>query len=66
MTPPAVEFERVSKWYGAFQALREVSLTIKQGLASALIDRRLEAAFPPMPLYGLTGNGLRLSGALRM
>lgn len=31
MTPPAVEFERVSKWYGAFQALRDVSLTIKQG-----------------------------------
>jgi ABC-type polar amino acid transport system ATPase subunit len=30
-TPPAVEFERVSKWYGAFQALRDVSLTIQQG-----------------------------------
>jgi ABC-type polar amino acid transport system ATPase subunit len=30
-TPAAVEFEQVSKRYGAFQALREVSLTIGQG-----------------------------------
>ena len=30
-TPAAIEFERVSKWYGAFQALREVSLTVRQG-----------------------------------
>jgi general L-amino acid transport system ATP-binding protein len=30
-TPPAVEFERVSKWYGAFQALRDLSLTVRQG-----------------------------------
>lgn len=29
--PAAVEFERVSKWYGAFQALRDVSLTVRQG-----------------------------------
>jgi general L-amino acid transport system ATP-binding protein len=30
-TPPAVEFERVSKWYGTFQALHDVSLTVRQG-----------------------------------
>lgn len=30
-TPPAVEFERVSKWYGQFHALRDVSLTVRQG-----------------------------------
>jgi general L-amino acid transport system ATP-binding protein len=30
-TAAAVEFERVSKQYGAFQALRDVSLTVRQG-----------------------------------
>jgi len=43
---------------------RALSLTIKQGLSSALIDRRLEAAFPPVPLYVLTGRGTALAEPL--
>lgn len=43
---------------------RALSLTLKQGLSATLIDRQLEAAFPPMPLYGLTRSGLALAGAL--
>ncbi|NYZ14369.1 amino acid ABC transporter ATP-binding protein [Azospirillum sp. RWY-5-1] len=29
--PPAVEFHRVNKWYGTFQVLRDVNLTVRQG-----------------------------------
>ena len=43
---------------------RALSMTLKQGLSATLVDRRLEAAFPPTPLYGLTRNGLALAGAL--
>ena len=30
-----------------------------------LVERRLEDAFPPRPLYGLTGRGQRLARAMR-
>jgi DNA-binding HxlR family transcriptional regulator len=44
---------------------RALSLTLKQALATGLIERRLEDAFPPMPLYGLTSRGESLAHALR-
>ena len=43
---------------------RSLSLTLKQGLGSRLVTRRLEDAFPPLPLYGLTGRGRDLAQAL--
>jgi general L-amino acid transport system ATP-binding protein len=30
-TPPMIEMRKVSKWYGSFQALKEVSLTVRKG-----------------------------------
>lgn len=44
---------------------RALSLTLKQMLSARLIDRRLEDAFPPIALYGLTGRGERLAAAMR-
>ena len=29
--PPMIEMRKVSKWYGSFQALKEVSLTVRKG-----------------------------------
>ena len=43
---------------------RALSLTLKQGLGVGLVRRRLEQSFPPLPLYGLTGRGRSLAGAL--
>jgi DNA-binding HxlR family transcriptional regulator len=43
---------------------RSLSLALKQLLDVGLADRRLEDAFPPRPLYGLTGRGQRLARAL--
>lgn len=43
---------------------RSLSLTLKQLLEVGLVDRRLEDDFPPRPLYGLTGPGLRLARAM--
>ena len=43
---------------------RSLSLTLKQLLDVRLVDRRLEDAFPPRPLYGLTGRGQRLARAM--
>lgn len=43
---------------------RSLSLTLKQGLESRLVTRRLEYAFPPLPLYGLTGRGQDLAAVL--
>lgn len=44
---------------------RSLSLALKQLLDVRLVDRRLEDSFPPRPLYGLTGRGQRLAGAMR-
>jgi DNA-binding HxlR family transcriptional regulator len=44
---------------------RALSLTLKQLLATRLIDRALEADFPPTALYGLTSRGARLAEAMR-
>jgi len=43
---------------------RSLSLALKQLLDVGLADRRLEDAFPPRPLYGLTGRGQRLARAM--
>ncbi len=43
---------------------RSLSLTLKQLLDVRLVERRLEDAFPPRPLYGLTGRGQRLARAM--
>lgn len=43
---------------------RSLSLALKQLLDVRLVDRRLEDAFPPRPLYGLTGRGRRLALAM--
>jgi len=43
---------------------RALSLTLKAALAEDLIARRLEASFPPVPVYSLTGRGRRLAAAL--
>ena len=34
---PAIETRRLSLWYGSFQALREVSVSIRQGIITSLI-----------------------------
>ncbi len=52
------------------QALRPVtpralSLTLKQMVAVDLVDRALEAEFPPIAIYGLTGRGRALAAAMR-
>ncbi|MGZ8418009.1 MAG: winged helix-turn-helix transcriptional regulator [Allosphingosinicella sp.] len=43
---------------------RSLSLALKQLLEVQLVDRQLEDAFPPRPLYGLTGRGQRLARAM--
>jgi DNA-binding HxlR family transcriptional regulator len=43
---------------------RSLSLALKQLLDVQLAERRLEDAFPPKPLYGLTGRGQRLARAM--
>ncbi|HLL30861.1 MAG TPA: winged helix-turn-helix transcriptional regulator [Allosphingosinicella sp.] len=43
---------------------RSLSLGLKQLLEVGLAERRLEDAFPPKPLYGLTGRGQRLARAM--
>lgn len=43
---------------------RSLSLALKQLLDVRLVERRLEDAFPPRPLYGLTGRGQRLARAM--
>lgn len=57
-----------------FSALREtltpvtpraLSLTLKQMIATELVDRTLEDRFPPIALYGLTRRGARLAEAMR-
>jgi phosphate transport system ATP-binding protein len=35
--PPAIETRRLSLWYGSFQALREVTVSIRQGIITSLI-----------------------------
>jgi len=44
---------------------RALSLTLKQMLATDLIDRALEPDFPPIAIYGLTRRGAGLAGAMR-
>lgn len=44
---------------------RALSLTLKQMLSVDLIDRALEAEFPPVAIYGLTGKGRALAEAMR-
>jgi DNA-binding HxlR family transcriptional regulator len=44
---------------------RALSLTLKQMLAAALIDRALRDEFPPIAIYGLTGRGESLAEAMR-
>ncbi|HEX9965015.1 MAG TPA: winged helix-turn-helix transcriptional regulator [Allosphingosinicella sp.] len=44
---------------------RSLSLGLKQLIEARLAERRLEVAFPPIPLYGLTGRGQRLARAMR-
>ena len=44
---------------------RALSLTLKQMLSADLVDRTLEADFPPIAIYGLTGRGERLAAAMR-
>lgn len=44
---------------------RALSLTLKQMLSVDLVDRALEASFPPVPIYGLTPRGRRLAEPLR-
>ena len=43
---------------------RALSLTLKAALAERLAARRLEASFPPVPVYALTQRGRRLAEAL--
>lgn len=44
---------------------RALSLTLKQMLSVDLVDRALEAEFPPVAIYGLTCKGRALAGAMR-
>jgi DNA-binding HxlR family transcriptional regulator len=44
---------------------RALSLALKQMLAVDLVDRTLEADFPPTAIYELTGRGEQLAGAMR-
>jgi DNA-binding HxlR family transcriptional regulator len=43
---------------------RSLSLALKGMIEVRLLERRLEDAFPPTALYGLTGRGQRLARAL--
>lgn len=44
---------------------RALSQTIKAMIDIDLVTRRLEDRYPPLPLYGLTGRGQDLAGAMR-
>jgi DNA-binding HxlR family transcriptional regulator len=44
---------------------RALSLTLKQMVHVDLVDRALEAEFPPIAIYGLTGRGRDLAAAMR-
>lgn len=44
---------------------RALSLTLKQLLSVDLVDRALEAEFPPVAIYGLTVKGRSLAEAMR-
>jgi DNA-binding HxlR family transcriptional regulator len=44
---------------------RALSLTLKQAIEQTLVDRRVEDAFPPVALYGLSGRGRDLAAAIR-
>ena len=44
---------------------RALSLTLKQMLATDLVDRSLEDEFPPIAIYGLTARGHDLAAAMR-
>jgi len=44
---------------------RALSMTLKQMLSIDLVDRALEAEFPPVAIYGLTGKGRELAAAMR-
>ena len=65
---------RLSRERARFSALRlalppvtprALSLTLKQLLATELVDRTLADEFPPIAIYGLTGRGKRLAEAMR-
>lgn len=43
---------------------RALSLTLQAMIGQDLVRRRLEDRFPPVPLYGLTGRGEELAGAV--
>ncbi len=43
---------------------RALSMTLQAMIGQDLVKRRLEDAFPPVPLYGLTGRGQDLAGAI--
>jgi DNA-binding HxlR family transcriptional regulator len=43
---------------------RALSTTLKAVIDEALVQRRLEDRYPPLPLYALTGKGQELAGAL--
>lgn len=43
---------------------RALSQTVQTMIGHDLVHRRLEDRFPPLPLYGLTGRGRDLAGAL--
>lgn len=43
---------------------RALSLTLQAMIGQELVKRRLEDRFPPVPLYGLTGRGEELAGAI--
>ncbi|WP_164529385.1 winged helix-turn-helix transcriptional regulator [Sphingomonas koreensis] len=43
---------------------RALSLTLQAMIGQDLVRRRLEDRFPPVPLYGRTGRGAELAGAV--
>lgn len=43
---------------------RALSMTLQAMIGHDLVKRRLEDRFPPVPLYGLTGRGQDLAGAM--
>jgi len=43
---------------------RALSTTLKAVIDEALVQRRLEDRYPPLPLYALTGKGQELAGVL--
>ena len=43
---------------------RALSQTLQSMIGQDLVKRRLEDRFPPVPLYGLTGRGRDLAGAM--